>query len=185
MSSPAAILSNRRARVSQTCFATPWAYPQTSSTMGSTSRGSASYSVLRSVFFSASCPSTRRRNSRLSSKSHIRTGIGSRAVLSVYAGPMPRRVVPILAAPLASSCSASSSRWYGMITCALPLIRRLSQLIPRRVSPSYSCARHSGSITVPSPMMQSVSGYRMPEGIRCSLYSSWSTTTVCPALLPP
>ena len=37
----------------------------------------------------------------------------------MYAGPMPRRVVPISLPPRRCSLAPSRSRWYGMIRCAL------------------------------------------------------------------
>ena len=51
---------------------------------------------------------------------------------------MPRRVVPILPAPLASSRSASRSRWNGRISAQLSAMRSVSGVATTPCSPSRS-----------------------------------------------
>ena len=61
---------------------------------------------------------------RIFSSSRSCTRMPTRRALSAYAGPMPRRVVPIWSRPSASSESASMIRCHGMIRWALPEMRR-------------------------------------------------------------
>ncbi len=71
---------------------------------------------------------------------------------------MPRRVVPIEKRPRRISDAPSSITWYGMIRCALPLIRSVSSDTPRSSSASISSQSAPASTTVPLPMMQRVPG---------------------------
>ncbi len=99
---------------------------------------------------------------------------------------MPRLVVPSLALPSRRSMSMSSSRWYGMIRWALPdIFTRANGSRPLASSPSSSPSSTCGSTTTPSAMTGVTCGYRIPEGMRCSLNTSSPTMTVWPALLPP
>ena len=98
---------------------------------------------------------------------------------------MPRRVVPMDSLPRRISLWVSISTWYGMIRCAAPEMRRLLVSTPRSSNWSSSRTSTKGSTTTPLPMMQSVSGYRMPLGMRCSAYVWSPATMVWPALLPP
>ena len=83
---------------------------------------------------------------------------------------MPRRVVPILPAPLASSRSASRSRWIGRISGQVSAIIRTSGVT---VTP---CSRDAldlgfsaqGSRTTPLPMTDGVPR-TMPDGSSDSL----------------
>ena len=59
------------------------------------------------------------------------------------------------------------------------------QKLATMIGPATSPARTAGSMRVPSPIKHRQLGWRMPEGIRWSLNSCPSTTTVCPALFPP
>ena len=57
--------------------------------------------------------------------------------------------------------------------------------IERARRPSSSSQSTFGSTTTPLPIMHSLPGYRMPDGIRWNLKTSPSRTIVWPALLPP
>ena len=83
---------------------------------------------------------------------------------------MPRRVVPILPAPLASSRSESRSRWNGRISAQLSAIISVSGLIdtPCAVSFSTSALSAQGSSTTPLPITEGVPR-TMPEGSSDSL----------------
>ena len=81
-----------------------------------------------------------------------------REALSAYAGPIPRRVVPICSRPSFVSPAVSSSRWYGMIRWAFALTRRPLVSMPRDFRPSISSVSTRGSTTVPLPMMQILPG---------------------------
>ncbi len=67
---------------------------------------------------------------------------------------MPRRVVPIWSLPSLASPAWSSSMWYGMIRCALALMRRPERSIPLARSSSSSPVSTLGSITTPLPIAQ-------------------------------
>ena len=96
------------------------------------------------------------------------TRMPRRPILSSYAGPMPRDVVPIFRSPRRASASNSISRWYGRIRCALSLTSRRPVTSMPIVSSSSSSANSAcGSTTTPLPMMQMTLGWRMPDGIRC------------------
>ena len=82
----------------------------------------------------------------------------SRAALSAYAGPMPRRVVPIWSLPSFVSPAWSSSMWYGMIRCALALIFRPDRSIPLARRSSSSSVSTFGSITTPLPIAHGLPG---------------------------
>ena len=71
---------------------------------------------------------------------------------------MPRLVVPISSLPSLASPAWSSIRWYGMITCALALTRRLPTSTPRSLRPSISPISTDGSITTPFPITQVAPG---------------------------
>src|SRR4051794_38593041 len=98
---------------------------------------------------------------------------------------MPRRVVPIWLRPSRASPAVSSSRWYGMIMCALALTRRPLRSTPRLRSSSISSVRTFGSITTPLPITHFLPGYRIPDGIKRNFQTAPSRTMVWPALLPP
>ncbi len=98
---------------------------------------------------------------------------------------MPRRVVPICSRPSFASPAWSRSMWYGMIRCALALIRRPETSTPLARRSSSSPVRTFGSITTPLPIAQMRPGYRIPDGIRWNFHATPSRTIVCPALLPP
>src|SRR5829696_2289788 len=72
-----------------------------------------------------------------------------------------------------------------MIRCALADRRSPPVSTPWRRRPSSSSVSTAGSTTTPLPMTQSVSGCRMPDGIRWNLKACPSRTIVCPALFPP
>src|SRR5262245_4150989 len=122
-----------------------------------------------------------------SSSNSSPTRMPERAILSSYAGPMPRPVVPMLPAPRRRSRARSTARWYGRMRCACSLTRshRSSARNPRFLSASISLTSTSGSSTVPGPIMQTLPGWRMPDGTRFRTVLSPFTTRVCPALLPP
>src|SRR3954451_2538174 len=98
---------------------------------------------------------------------------------------MPRRVVPIWLARSRVSPAVSSSRWYGMIMCALADTRRPDRSTPRARRPSISSVSTFGSMTTPLPITHFLPGYRIPDGIRWNFHTVSSRTIVCPALLPP
>src|SRR3954447_3157825 len=72
-----------------------------------------------------------------------------------------------------------------MIRCALAEIFSLPTSIPRRLRPSISSSKIRGSRTTPLPITQTLSEWRIPDGIRWNLNFSPSRTIVWPALLPP
>ena len=84
---------------------------------------------------------------------------------------MPRPVVPILAAPAASSRMRSRSWWSGRISGAFSAIIRFAGLIatPWAASLSISASSAQGSTTTPLPMTLSLPGRTMPEGSSDSL----------------
>ena len=55
----------------------------------------------------------------------------TRLILSAYAGPMPRPVVPIWRLPRKRSVTLSSVRWYWVMTCALALTSSRETSTPR------------------------------------------------------
>ena len=57
--------------------------------------------------------------------------------------------------------------------------------MPAWASISISACSTAGSATTPLPMMQTVRGWKMPEGIRRILNVPASFTIVWPALAPP
>ena len=73
------------------------------------------------MFFSASATSIFWR--RIFGSSRSWTRIPRRVALSAYAGPMPRRVVPICSLPSRRSLARSIATCHGMIRCALPETR--------------------------------------------------------------
>ena len=102
----------------------------------------------------------------------------------MYAGPIPRPVVPILSD--VCSLAASRSLWYGMIRCALWLTRSLPvTLTPACRSCSISLMSATGSITTPFPITQVMFSWNIPEGIRWRMYCLSPMQTVWPALAPP
>ena len=109
-----------------------------------------------------------------------------REVLSVYVGPIPFPVVPILAAPLACSLAASSRRWVGRIRWALrESFRECLRSMPPWHNASASSMNSTGSSTTPLPMRFIFSFWNTPEGIERSTYFLPSNSRVCPALGPP
>ncbi|MNW59944.1 hypothetical protein D3C74_378990 [compost metagenome] len=111
--------------------------------------------------------------------------IPTRLILSAYAGPIPRPVVPMRRLPRNRSLTLSMVRWYPVMTCALPDTRRRETSTPREIRSSSSWKSTSMSTTTPFAMTGVTPGDRMPEGSRCRAYFSSPMTTVCPALLPP
>src|SRR3990170_1545800 len=99
---------------------------------------------------------------------------------------MPRRVVPILPAPDASSRSASRSRWIGRISGQVSAIISTSgvTLTPWPATRSTSAFSAHGSSTTPLPITDGVPR-TIPDGRSDSLYVWSPTTSVCPALWPP
>ena len=112
------------------------------------------------------------------------TRIPMRAALSAYAGPIPRRVVPIWSRPSFRSLAESTATCHGMIRCALPEMRTVSVEIPRPSSSSSSSTRSPGSTTQPAPTTHSFPE-RIPDGTWWSANRWPSITIVCPALGPP
>ena len=101
-------------------------------------------------------------------------GCRRRLILSAYAGPMPRPVVPIWRLPRKRSVTLSSVRWYCVMTCALALTTQLRDIDvrgsrarrARRRAPRCRRRRRWRSPgTTPA--------VRMPDGSRCSAYF-WS-----------
>ncbi len=80
------------------------------------SSGSVPNSACAIVFFSWQALLMCVRSSEVFSRSTTRSPL--RCILSSYAGPMPRLVVPIFVRPGAFSAASSIIRWYGRITCA-------------------------------------------------------------------
>jgi hypothetical protein len=103
----------------------------------------------------------------------------------MYAGPMPRLVVPISCLPSLRSLAPSRSLWYGMIRCALHEMSRRCVDSPSASRRSISSRSTSGSTTQPLPITGVMCGYMIPEGMRCSFSVRPPWMTVWPALLPP
>ena len=74
-----------------------------------------------------------------------------------------------------------------MISWALSLIINFSgvTLTPTPSKYSISSNKAFGSTTTPLPITFNLSSYKIPDGIKCNLYSLSPTTTVWPALFPP
>ena len=107
-----------------------------------------------------------------------------RVALSAYAGPMPRRVVPIWRFPSLRSRAPSRATCHGMIRWAFPETNtRPSVRCPRDSSSSSSPIRTSGSTTQPAPIALATP-VTMPDGMARILYVSPSTTIVWPAFGP-
>ncbi len=103
-----------------------------------------------------------------SSRSQIRRPW--RDILSSYAGPMPREVVPMRAAPRAASAAFSTWRCSGRMTCArLLMCRRPLTSMPACSSVSSSPISAFGSTTTPEPITARSPGRRMPHGISCRM----------------
>ena len=109
----------------------------------------------------------------------------TRLILSEYAGPIPRPVVPMRRLPRNRSVTLSSVRLYGAMTCAADETTSALVSTPRASSASISSNSTSMSTTTPLPITGTTPGERMPDGSRCRAYFSPSMTTVCPALFPP
>ena len=75
-----------------------------------------------------------------------------RDALSAYAGPMPRRVVPIWRLPRRRSDAWSIAMCHGMIRCAFPETTTTDVSMPRASSSSSSAISTSGSTTQPAPI---------------------------------
>jgi hypothetical protein len=118
-----------------------------------------------------------------SKRSAIRMPI--RLILSAYAGPMPRPVVPSLAAPRNRSATLSIVEWYDAMTCAFAETTRLATSTPRSTSASSSLNSASGETTTPLAITEVAPGVRMPLGSRWVANFSPFTTMVWPALWPP
>ena len=74
-------------------------------------------------------------------------------VLSIYVGPIPLRVEPILDFPFESSEAASKSLWVGKIICAfLEIHNDFLKLILNGSGFSISFSNITGSITTPLPI---------------------------------
>ena len=116
----------------------------------SRSNGSASYTRSSQTFFSASATSIFWR--RIFGSRTSWTRIPIRAALSAYAGPMPRRVVPICSFPSRRSPAWSIATCHGMIRCAFPDTTTTDGSMPRASSSSSSDRSTSGSTTHPAPI---------------------------------
>ena len=102
----------------------------------------------------------------------------TRLILSEYAGPMPRPVVPMRRLPRNRSVTLSSVRLYGAMTWAADETLRAEVSTPRASSASISSNSTSMSTTTPLPMTGTTPGDRMPDGSRCRAYFSPPITTV-------
>ena len=107
-----------------------------------------------------------------------------REALSAYAGPMPRRVVPICRLPSRRSDAWSIATCHGMIRCAFPDSATIDVSTPRSISRSISSTKTCGSTTQPVPITEVVPE-TTPLGIWRSFHVSPPTTIVCPAFGPP
>ena len=121
----------------------------------------------------------------MSFSSKSQTLIPTLDALSIYAGPIPFLVVPILLAPLASSWYSSCKIWYGIIICARLEIFSLLVSIPLSSRLFTSPSNTSGLITTPLPITAPLADAKIPEGIKRILKVWSSISIVCPALLPP
>ncbi len=182
---PAAIASARNAPVSHRYGTIRARTRPNCSEVSRALSGLALSTAVRYLFFSAilrASFSPKRRGFFSSSKR-----IPTRAILSSYAGPMPKPVVPIARRPARASRARSIARWYGSTICAsqLSLSRLSSRNRPRERSVAISSANAIGSTTVPLPITQTLPGCSAPAGISRRMNFSPSTTSVCAALLPP
>ena len=109
----------------------------------------------------------------------------TRLILSAYAGPMPRPVVPIFFLPRKRSVTLSTVEWYDAITWALALTTSGPIVTSRSISASSSRNSASGETTTPLAITEVQPGVRMPLGSRWVANFSPLTTIVCPALWPP
>jgi len=107
-----------------------------------------------------------------------------RLILSAYAGPTPRPVVPIFFFPRKRSVTRSIVRWYGVMMCAFELTTSRDRSTPRALRLSISLNSTSRSTTTPLPIT-GTPGFSTPDGSRCIANFCPLTTTVWPALLPP
>ena len=107
-----------------------------------------------------------------------------REALSAYAGPMPRRVVPICSLPSRRSDAWSIATCHGMIRCAFPESTTIDGSMPRSSSRSTSSTNTCGSTTQPGADHGLSCPETTPLGIWRSFHVSPSTTIVCPAFGP-
>ena len=119
--------------------------------------GSSSYTRWSQTFFSTTASSSFWRRIFGSRRSWTRIPI--RVALSAYAGPIPRRVVPIWSRPRRRSRAPSSATCHGMIRCAFPETNsRPSVSCPRDSRSSSSEIRTAGSTTQPAPIAERLPG---------------------------
>ena len=92
-----------------------------------------------------------------------------RAILSSYAGPMPRPVVPILVSPIAASRAWSSATWIGSTSGqAGEILSRERTSTPAASSSPISCSSAAGDSTTPLPTKMATPGRSTPDGMRRS-----------------
>ena len=110
----------------------------------------------------------------------------TRLILSAYAGPMPRPVVPILFLPRKRSVTLSMvgvvRRDHVRVGADAP---GGATSTPRAISASSSRNSASGETTTPLAITEVQPGVRMPLGSRWVANFSPLTTMVWPALWPP
>jgi len=172
------------AAVSATNGRTCSAISEYSRNIVSGSSGSELKSACAIVFFSRQAFSMCVLRISLLSRSTTRRPL--RFILSSYAGPMPRDVVPILTRPGAFSAASSIIRWYGRMTWArFDTKRRPSTSRPASRTILTSFMKANGSRTTPLPMTLLRPGRSTPQGISCRTYFLPLMMTVWPALWPP
>ena len=100
------------------------------------------------------------------------------AILSVYVGPIPFFVVPILPFPATLSEYPSTSVCHGIVIEAKGLIFKFDTSIPSFINPCTSSSKYSGNTTVPGPIKQILFSYKIPDGIKWNLKVLLCATTV-------
>ena len=121
------------------------------------------YTRSSQTFFSLAASSTFSR--RIFGSSRSWTRMPMRVALSAYAGPIPRRVVPICSFPSRRSRAPSSATCHGMIRCALPETKTSPSVrCPRPSSSSSSSISTCGSTTQPAPIALATPP-TIPDGI--------------------
>ena len=109
-----------------------------------------------------------------------------RAILSSYAGPMPRPVVPIFVSPIAASRAWSSATWIGSTSGhAGEIFRRERTSTPAASSSPISCSSAAGDSTTPLPTKIATPGRSTPDGMSRSTVFLPAIHSVWPALCPP
>ena len=163
------IASRNRNDVSRTIGRIRSAKPSYCVRSASVSRSHGMPNASAMVFLSSTITANSLRKLSVSSRSAMR--MPRRLILSSYAGPMPRDVVPIAVRSFRASLIFSTMRCIGKITCArLEIANCFSTAMPSLSSIAISSSSAAGSITTPLPITACTPGRRIPLGISFSTY---------------